>query len=335
MLEVTSHGLDQERVADIAFDVAAVTNITREALEYHGTMEAYRAAKRRLFELAAASPAKPALPKTAVLNASDASFEALAAVPMARRITYSAGGAADFSVLQVHRTRGGLAFSAITPVGEMALRSPLSGRHNVANILAALAVAHALDIPPAAWPEGVAATSGIPGRMEAIDEGQSFAAIVDFAHTPNALSHALRTARELVEPGGRLIALLGCAGERDPGKRPAMGAIAADLADFTYVTAEDPRSESLAEIMAAIAEGLRGRGRHQGTDFFCVADRFEAIRQACSAARPGDAVILCGKGHEQSMCFGQTEHPWDDRSALRAALRGERYGELPTAAQGE
>jgi UDP-N-acetylmuramoyl-L-alanyl-D-glutamate--2,6-diaminopimelate ligase len=182
--------------------------------------------------------------------------------------------------------------------------------------------------------EGVDAVAGIPGRMEAIDEGQDFAAIVDFAHTPNALTNALSTAHELVGPTGRVLAVFGCAGLRDPGKRRVMGRHAGELADFTYITAEDPRTEDLQAIMAEVAEGVEQAGGREHVDFSCVPDRFEAIRMACGAARPADVVIVCGKGHEQSMCFGDTEYAWDDRDAVRAALRGDRYGELPTATVG-
>ena len=330
VLEVTSHGLDQHRVTDVAFDVAAITNITHEALEYHETFAAYRAAKAKLFQLLSASPRKPDLPKTAVLNMSDASYRHLAAIPVERRITYSLTGPADFRAEAVTHSANGLRFTALTPAGPLAIRSNLVGHYNVNNILAALAVAHALDVPAAAWSAGVTAVRGIPGRMELVDEGQPFLAVVDFAHTPNALRHALETARELLRPAGRVIAVFGCAGLRDATKRAVMGRTAGELADLTFVTAEDPRTEALSEILAAVAAGVARSGSREGQDFWRVPDRFEAIRRACLAAGPADVVILLGKGHEQSMCFGETEYPWDDRLALRAALRGETYGHLPT-----
>jgi UDP-N-acetylmuramoyl-L-alanyl-D-glutamate--2,6-diaminopimelate ligase len=194
-----------------------------------------------------------------------------------------------------------------------------------------MAAAHALGVPADAWAPGIAATSGIPGRMELVDEGQPFTAIVDFAHTPNALHGALSTARELAGSSGRVIVVFGCAGERDAGKRPMMGTVAGHLADLTVVTAEDPRHERLDDIMSEIAEGLRSAGRREDVDFWRVADRYAAIRRAAGAAGPSDVVIVCGKGHEQSLCFGDTEYPWDDRAALRCVMRDRPYGDLPTS----
>jgi len=165
--------------------------------------------------------------------------------------------------------------------------------------------------------------------MERIDEGQDFLAIVDFAHTPNALAQALRTARMMAR--GRVIVVFGCAGLRDREKRPAMGRIAAELADVVVLTAEDPRTENLDEIIDASATAAIAAGKREGVDLFRVPDRGEAILKACQLARPGDVVIACGKGHEQSMCFGTTEYPWDDREAMRRALRGETLDTLPTA----
>jgi UDP-N-acetylmuramoyl-L-alanyl-D-glutamate--2,6-diaminopimelate ligase len=331
VLEVTSHGLHQHRVSHVAFDVAAITNITHEALEYHESMAAYRAAKARLFHLLSETTQKEGSPRAAVLNLADASYQLLAAIEVARQWTYSAVGEADFSATGIDHGPAGLAFTARTPAGELGVASPLLGYYNVANILAAMAVAHALGAPPEAWARGVARTRGIPGRMEIVDEGQPFLALVDFAHTPNALRHALDTARELLKPAGRLIAVFGSAGLRDRAKREMMGAAAGEMADLTIVTAEDPRTEPIEDINAAIAYGLRQAGAREGEEYRCIPDRFAAIEAACAEARPSDVVIVLGKGHEQSMCFGETEYPWDDRAALCAALRGEAYGNLPTA----
>jgi UDP-N-acetylmuramoyl-L-alanyl-D-glutamate--2,6-diaminopimelate ligase len=168
--------------------------------------------------------------------------------------------------------------------------------------------------------------------MELVDAGQPFVAIVDFAHTPNALHAALNTARQLTGAAGRVIVVFGCAGERDPGKRALMGAIAGRLADLTILTAEDPRHERLDDILAEIAVGLEDAGRQEGVDFWRVPDRYEAIRLAARAALRADVVIACGKGHEQSLCFGDTEYPWDDREALRSAIGDRPYGDLPTRA---
>jgi UDP-N-acetylmuramoyl-L-alanyl-D-glutamate--2,6-diaminopimelate ligase len=184
----------------------------------------------------------------------------------------------------------------------------------------------------AAIRSGVASLQGISGRLERIDEGQDFIAIVDFAHTPNGLQEALKTARGMVAPAGRVVAVFGSAGLRDPEKRRLMGRVAGELADLVIITAEDPRTECLSTIMAACLAGAIGQGKREGEDVWCMADRGQAIYAACRMAREGDVVIVCGKGHEQSMCFGTIEHPWDDRQALRLALCGQALDTLPTAA---
>ncbi len=342
VVEATSHGLAQHRLTGVEFDIAVVTNITdNEALEYHGSFAAYREAKATLFRSLATATQKPAIAKTAVLNAADSSYEYLRAIPVPQRITYAVVDATaavaerqvDFWATEISHNQHGLSFVACTPAGRLEVISPLLGAYNVANILAAMAAAQALGLPPSAWLEGVWAVEGIPGRMQRVDVGQPFLAIVDFAHTPNALANALETARQLVS-AGRVIAVFGCAGLRYEGKRAAMGKVAGELADVTVVTAEDPRTEDLETIMAAIASGLRQAGAVEGQSFFCIADRYAAIRHACTLAGPGDVVIVCGKGHEPTMCFGETEYPWDDRLALRAALEGRSYGELPTSCSG-
>ena len=331
VLEVTSHGLAQHRVAGCDFDVAVVTNITHEHLDFHGTLEAYQEAKARLFKGLATSFRKPGVPKVAVLNRDDGSFEYLSPIPADRQVTYSVGGAADVVACDVVYRPDATRFTIRLPEGEVEIETPLVGAYNVSNVLAAAATAVALDLGPEAIVEGVAAVRGVPGRMERIDEGQDFLAIVDFAHTPNALAQALRTARQMAE--GRVIVVFGCAGLRDREKRPWMGRIAAELADVVVLTAEDPRTEDLDEIIGASAAAAQEAGKREGMDLFRVPDRGEAIRLACQMARTGDVVIACGKGHEQSMCFGTTEYPWDDREAMRRALRGETLDTLPTAAR--
>jgi UDP-N-acetylmuramoyl-L-alanyl-D-glutamate--2,6-diaminopimelate ligase len=310
--------------------VAVITNITHEALEYHGTFEAYAEAKAMLFHALGASPAKPGVPKTSVVNAADPSAEWLRRIPSEQTLTYSVSGAADFHAEDLRHTTGGLAFTAITPSGRVPIHSPLLGFYNAAKILAAMAASSVLGAGPADWQAGVAAVEAIPGRMELVDAGQPFTAVVDFAHTPNGLRHALTAVRELAASGGRVIAVFGCAGLRDPAKRAMMGAVAGELADLTVVTAEDPRTEDLPTILAAVADGLRQAGAHEARDFLLEPDRFRAIRRATELARAGDVVVVCGKGHEQSMAFGDVEYPWDDRVALRTALAGGDYGELPT-----
>ena len=179
--------------------------------------------------------------------------------------------------------------------------------------------------------QGIAALRFLPGRMEPIDEGQKFRAIVDFAHTPAALRKALESTRRMLQGRQRLCVVFGSAGLRDVGKRRLMAEIATELADYVVLTAEDPRTESLDDILAMMAAACREHGGQEGSDFTRIPDRGAALQHACKWARMGDIVLACGKGHEQSMCFGTTEYHWDDREALRAALRGNPLCNLPTA----
>jgi UDP-N-acetylmuramoyl-L-alanyl-D-glutamate--2,6-diaminopimelate ligase len=325
VLEATSHGLDQKRVAACEFDLAVVTNITHEHLDYHGSAEAYRAAKAQLFlELARTAPKDRGNPRVAVLNRDDASYDYLSGIieplaPPVRPITYGFHPQADVRAGDVEHGPGGLRFTAVVREKGFRVRSRLVGAYNVSNCLAAIAATVAgLALDPAAAQAGIASLESIPGRMETIDLGQPFLALVDFAHTPNALRRALETARQLVS--GRVIAVFGSAGLRDRAKRRMMAEIAAELADLTVLTAEDPRTEPLESILAEMAMGAEARGGIEGRTFWRVLDRGQALEFALSLASPGDLVIACGKGHEQSMCFGETEYPWDDRRAMQAAL---------------
>ena len=332
VLEATSEGLAQQRLAGCDFDVAVVTNITHEHITAHGSWEAYRAAKSLLFRGLATAQRKPDRPKVTVLNRDDtASFDYLRAIPTERHVVYGLHVNAEVTAHDVRYAPQGVRFTLVSPWGETEILSPLVGAYNVSNILAAASVALVLDTPLSAVAQGVAAVEGIPGRMERIDMGQDFAAIVDFAHTPNALRRVLAVARQWVGESGRVIVAFGSAGLRDREKRRMMGEVAGALADLVVLTAEDPRTESLDTILAEMATGVRQHERREGVDFWRVPDRGEALRFAVELARPGDVVLACGKGHEQSMCFGTVEYPWDDREALRRALRGETLDTLPTA----
>jgi UDP-N-acetylmuramoyl-L-alanyl-D-glutamate--2,6-diaminopimelate ligase len=333
VLESTSHGLAQHRLTGTDFDVAVVTNITHEHLDYHGSMDAYRAAKGRLFAGLASAYRKPNQPKIAVLNADDAlSYDYLCQFPVDRRLSYSlTDGGADVVAAEIVHAAAGTRFLLQTPWGRAPVQTSLVGDYNVSNVLAAATTALALGASLESVRAALADFKGVPGRMERIDAGQAFAAIVDFAHTPNALQRALESVRQLTGEDGRVIVVFGSAGLRDREKRRLMGEVAAVGADLTVVTAEDPRTESLDEIMAATARALVAGGRREGVDFWRIADRGAAIRHAVQLARPGDVVLACGKGHEQSMCFGTTEYPWDDRKAMRLALQGETLSTLPTS----
>ncbi len=341
VVEATSEGLAQRRLEAVEFDVAAVTNITHEHLYFHGTWENYREAKALLFRALTSTYRKPGTAKVAVLNADDnarGAFDYLQAIPADERIVYgvtgderpetgifgprsSVPGQGRIYAREVQHAADGLRFTVATPLGEFRVRSPLIGRFNVSNILAAVGIGLAQRVPFEPLQEGVERVQGVPGRMQVMQR-EPFTAIVDFAHTPNALRVALETVRELTP--GRVIVVFGCAGLRDVQKRALMGEVAGRLADKVIVTAEDPRTESLAAIDAQIAQGLERAGRRRNEDYWTVDDRAEAIARAVRMARAGDLVIACGKGHEQSMCFGTTEYPWSDQDAMTTAL--ERHG---------
>jgi len=319
LLEATSHGLAQQRLAGVDFDVAVITNVAHEHLDYHGTPAAYLDAKAGLFRSLARSYRKPNTPKIAVLNADDPAGKHLRRERADRHITYGLERPADVSATGIELSPAGTQFTVITPAEQWPVYLPLPGRFNVYNALAAIATGLGLGLPSAVMREGLAQVQGVSGRMERIDEGQAFTAIVDFAHTPQALTQALQAVRGMT--AGRVIVVFGCAGRRDVQKRPLMGQIAARLADRVIVTAEDPRTESLDDIMEQIATGLRSAGAQEGETFWRIGDRAEAIRFATRMAADGDLVLVTGKGHERSMCFGTTETPWSDQDALRAALR--------------
>lgn len=320
ILETTSHGLAQYRVDACEFDVGVITNITHEHLDYHGTFEAYRAAKARLIRgLADTSPKAFFTAKTAVINRDDASFDYLSSIAGAPVISYGLMPKADVAAVDTRQTRQGLQFTAVAKGFRFPVASRLLGDFNVLNCLAALTTtAGVLGLDQGFIQQGIAGLKGVPGRMEVIDLGQEFTAIVDFAHTPNALRCALQTARQLTQ--GRVIAVFGSAGLRDRAKRRMLAEVSIELADLTILTAEDPRNEPLEGILAEMAQGAASLGGVEGESFWCIPDRGEAIRFGVWSARPGDVVIACGKGHEQSMCFDTIEYAWDDRTAMRAAL---------------
>ncbi|MBI3536836.1 MAG: UDP-N-acetylmuramyl-tripeptide synthetase [Chloroflexi bacterium] len=322
------------RLDAIEFDVAVVTNITHEHLDFHGTWENYRDAKALLFRSLANSVRKARTAKVAVLNADDeGSFDYLRGIECEEQIVYGAAdsrsliadGKPIFSIRYqpsaISHSAQGLSFIATTPFGNFSISSSLLGRYNVSNILAAIGVGIARRVPFDAMRAGIANVRGVLGRMEMIQR-EPFSAIVDFAHTPNALRVALETAREIAR--GKVIVVFGCAGLRDVEKRALMGEVAGKLADKIIMTAEDPRTESLDAINAQIAQGLERAERKYREDYFVVNDRAEAIAYAVNIARAGDVVIVTGKGHERSMCFGETEFPWSDQDAMRAALQGRR-----------
>ena len=321
VLETTSHGWSQHRVDACEFDIGVVTNITHEHMNEHGSYENYRAAKARLFSnLEITSEKKQGNPRLGIINRDDAkSFDFLNNFIKVNKLNYGLGDDADIQAADIKYRSSGIQFTARGKGFQVDITSHLVGAYNVSNCLAALtATIYGLGIKPEIAARGIASLDGIPGRMEQIDLGQNFTVIVDFAHTPNALKVALEAGRTMSK--GRVISVFGSAGLRDKEKRRMMAETSAELADLTVLTAEDPRTESLEEILEEMAAGARSKRGIEEETFWRVPDRGEAIRFALKLARPGDIVLACGKGHEQSMCFGQTEYLWDDRIAMRAAL---------------
>lgn len=333
VLEMTSHGLAQGRLNGVDIDVAVLTNVTHEHLDYHGSFEAYRAAKGRMFEMLGKTYRKAGVPKISVINGDDPNADFFAAFPADQVMRYGIKNKADFMAKDIVYAPDQTRFTVDTvysgTFGEY--RTALVGSFNVLNGLAAISTVRALGYKYDDMAYGLWSVKAVPGRMERIDEGQNFTAIVDFAHTPNALENALKAAKSMLPEGKRLIAVFGSAGLRDREKRRMMAEVSARHADFTVLTAEDPRTESLEGILEAMAQGAISRGGVEGKTFMRVSDRGEALFRACQMAQAGDVVIACGKGHEQSMCFGTIEYPWDDRDGLRAALRGEPLRTLPTS----
>ncbi|MGQ0549579.1 MAG: UDP-N-acetylmuramoyl-L-alanyl-D-glutamate--2,6-diaminopimelate ligase [Armatimonadota bacterium] len=312
-VEVASHALALERVTGCRFAVGVFTNLTRDHLDFHHTMEAYRAAKARLF--ATVDPSG-----WVVLNADDPAADVMRAVTRARVMTYGLHRSADVRGRDLSLHLRGSEFTADTPAGTVRVALRLAGAFNVANALAALAVGLTQDVPLATIGEALATMPGVPGRFEAVEEGQPFAAVVDYAHTPDGLENVLRTAREITR--GRLIAVFGCGGDRDRTKRPLMGHIAARWADHVIATSDNPRSEDPQAIIDEIRPGIEaGRsGRQVRVDI--EPDRRRAITAAIAAAAPGDLVLIAGKGHEPYQEVAGKRHPFDDRQVVREALRG-------------
>ncbi len=309
VLESTSHGLAQHRVLGSNYQVGVVTNITNEHLDYHGTYENYLRAKARLFRKT----------KTSILNLDDRSYPLLLPLANGAIKTYSLTQPADLTAANIQYTPKGTTFEI--PQLNITIHSRFLGEYNVQNMLAAASAALAVGVSPEAIRTGLANAVPPPGRLQQVDAGQPFTVYVDFAHTPNSLENVLKLLR--VVATNRLVVVFGCAGDRDPGKRFPMGASAGRYCDFTVITAEDPRTENLEKIMDEIAAGCESEGGKLNQTYFRKPDRAEAIRFAIQElAQPGDIVVTTGKAHEQSMCFGATEYPWDEFKAVHEALNG-------------
>jgi len=323
ILEVSSHALALDRVRGCEFDLAIFTNLSPEHLNFHGTMAEYARAKARLFEMLGEPSAKPG-PRLGVVNADDPASSVMRERCPAAVLTYGIEHPADVMARDVRLGVRGATFRLVTPRGEAQVVSQLLGRFNVANWLAATTAALERGATLDHVVQAAAVTRPVPGRMERVDHGQPYLVVVDFAHTPQALENALRTLRPHTE--GRLMAVFGHAGERDPANRPTMGRIAAALSDYFIISMDDPLHEDPAEIAGAIAAGATAIGKREERDFSVDLDRMSAVRALLDRARPGDTVLLAGKGHERRMLVGDERRPWNDREAAERALAERGYG---------
>jgi UDP-N-acetylmuramyl-tripeptide synthetase len=312
VMEVSSHSLALKRVHGCAFQVAVFTNLTRDHLDFHGDMESYFAAKRRLFDTYLREDGH------AVINADDDRAAALTTASRGRVWTYGLEKRADVSASGIALSLKGTRFRTRTPRGEFDVETPLIGRFNVENFLAGLTAALALDVDPAVALRGLLTMTGVPGRLERVNAGQDFAVIVDYAHTDDALKNLLETVREL-KPR-RLITVFGCGGDRDRTKRPLMGAVASRLSDVVVVTSDNPRSEPPEAILDEIQRGMPNGPR--AGERYAIVDRREAIGRALEMAGPGDAVVIAGKGHETYQVLRDRTVPFDDRQVARELIAG-------------
>jgi UDP-N-acetylmuramoyl-L-alanyl-D-glutamate--2,6-diaminopimelate ligase len=315
VMEVSSHALTQERVWGIHFSAAVFTNLTRDHLDYHKDFEHYFAAKRRLFEGVGAPR-----PELAVLNLDDPWSERLLQLPYKRFVTYGINSDAGVKLRSFTQTLMGVHAALTTAQGKLEIESPLLGRVNLENMLAAVATAEGLGVPGDTIRQGIADLKLVPGRLERVDEGQPFLVIVDYAHTDDALRNTLKTARELTR--NRLIVVFGCGGDRDRAKRPLMGEAAGSLSDLAVLTSDNPRSEDPIRIMSDAMVGLQKANKTYLTEV----DRGAAIRKALAEAGDGDVVLIAGKGHERYQVLKDETIPFDDREVARQMLREMGWG---------
>jgi UDP-N-acetylmuramoyl-L-alanyl-D-glutamate--2,6-diaminopimelate ligase len=325
VMEVSSHALSLHRADALRFSAAIFTNLTRDHLDFHRDMEDYFAAKRRLFELLGPGA-------IGVSNLDDRRGAALAAISP-RPVTYAIDAPADVRPARLTLSLDGLAFELRTPRGTLQIRSPLVGRPNAYNILAAAATAMALDVPFSAIERGIAGLAHVPGRFQLVSTPQDdVRVVVDYAHTDDALKNLLETARPLA--AGRVITVFGCGGDRDKTKRPLMGAVAARLSDLVIVTSDNPRSENPDRIIDEIKRGIvmpadrapKGQPPPRSTPCLAIADRKAAIDRAIHDARAGDLVLVAGKGHEKYQVIGDKVLPFDDVEVAQSALGRRRAG---------
>jgi UDP-N-acetylmuramoyl-L-alanyl-D-glutamate--2,6-diaminopimelate ligase len=321
VMEVSSHALALDRTAGCEFDVAIFTNLTQDHLDFHRDMDSYFAAKRRLFSDLDPAGKKPR-PKRAIVNLDDPSGRRICEASRAPVWTYAIHQRADIRAEDVRLALGGTRFTAATPRGTFPVESRLVGEHNVYNILAAIGVGLHEGLSPETIQRGIASVENVPGRFERVEAGQDFTVVVDYAHTDDALLRLLTAAQALKT--GRIITVFGCGGDRDRGKRPKMGRVAARLSDVVILTSDNPRTEDPAVILGEIESGVRDVLAGKPVRYEVIADRRAAIEAAVREAKSGDTVLIAGKGHEDYQIVGTARHHFDDREVARAALAARR-----------
>ena len=319
VLEVSSHALALDRVEGCGFDTVVFTNLTQDHLDFHETMESYYHAKLRLFQEFVV-PASKTGPKRAIINIDDAWGVRLQAETPVPVWTYSLRRRADIYATNVTLSMDGTRFTVHTPRGSLDIQSALVGEHNVSNLLASIGVGLARGMSLDDVRQGILGFRTVPGRFEQVEAGQDFSVIVDYAHTEDALAQLLAAARQLRRE--RIITVFGCGGDRDPGKRPKMGRVAAQRSDVVFLTSDNPRTEDPEAILRAIEQGVLGLSASERGASYVIPDRRAAIRAALLEARPGDVVLIAGKGHEDYQVIGKTRHRFDDREVVRELLAG-------------
>ncbi|MBZ0159561.1 MAG: UDP-N-acetylmuramoyl-L-alanyl-D-glutamate--2,6-diaminopimelate ligase [bacterium] len=315
IIEASSHGLAQGRLGGIRFSTSVVTNLTSEHLDYHRSFERYLAAKSILVRNTVRATEGGAV----VLNRDDPSCDRFAVCARRPPLYFGLGQEAAVRATDIDLGDSGSRFEVCTPLGRFRISLPLSGLFNIYNALAAAAVGYTHRLDPSVIASGCQAVAGVHGRMMSIAEGQPYSVVVDFAHTPHALEQVLRFVRRKIV--GRIILVFGCPGERDSGKRSAMGEVAGRLADYVVITREDNRSESIHTINRAIVAGLHQAGREPDVNYVVLSDRSEAIRYACNLAEAGDLVLITGKGHERTLNVDGQDLPWNEEAVAREAIR--------------
>ncbi len=311
-MEVSSHALALQRVGSVAFDIGVFTNLSQDHLNFHATMDDYLQAKGRLFEMLGTSGKS----STAVINADDPQSSYIRSVNRSALLSFGRNPGADVRAVDIHTDRSGTRFTALTPNGPIPVTLSHLGEFHVYNALAAVAAGQVLKVGAEAIQTGLANTPGVPGRLEPVQCGQDFGVAVDYAHKPDALKRLLESVRRLTV--GRVLTVFGCGGDRDRGKRPIMGQIAAELSDLVIVTSDNPRTEEPERIIADILEGARTAAEPHR--LLVEPDRARAIQLAIAEAEPGDFVVIAGKGHETTQTFADHRIDFDDRKVARAAL---------------